>query len=53
MMPIMRVRDNENNRWKRNSKTKKKTTKKDIKQQGETKAKVKELELNGFVVHLG
>ena len=34
-------------------KQKKKTTKKDIKQQGETKAKVKELELNGFVVHLG
>ena len=52
MMPIMRVRDNENNSWKRNSKTKTKT-KKDIKQQGETKAKVKELELNGFVVHLG
>ena len=53
-MPIISVRDNENNRWKRHTqkKTKKKQTNKDRKEQGGTEAIVKEWELNYFVVHL-
>ena len=50
-MPIIGVRDNENNRWKRNIKTKQKTNK-DWNEQGGTKAIVKGSELNHFAVHL-
>ena len=42
--------DIENNRWKRNAKTKQKKTK--TKEQGCTEAIVKGWELNNFVVHL-
>ena len=56
-MPIIGVRDNENNRWKRNAENnsttaKKKQTNKERKEQGRTEAIVKGLELNDFVVHL-
>ena len=47
-MSIISARDNENNRWKRNS-TKKN---KDRKEQGGTEAMMKGWELNDFVVHL-
>ena len=48
-MPIISVRDNENNRWNRNSKKQTKTEKKG----GEgTEAIVKEWEINDFIVHL-
>ena len=46
-MSIIIVRDNENNRWKRN--TKKKQRQKITR---ETKAIVKEWELNDFVLHV-
>ena len=49
-MPIISVRDNDNNGWKRNAKNNKKTNK-DRKQQGRTGI-VKGWELNDFVVHL-
>ena len=39
-MPIISVRDNENSRWKRNTKSNKETNK-NIKEQGETEAIVK------------
>ena len=45
-MPIISVRDNENNRCKRKAK------KKDRKEQWGTEAIVKGLELNDFDVHL-
>ena len=50
-MPIISVRDNENNRWKKNTHThkKKKQTNK-VKIERGTKATVKEWELNNFVV---
>ena len=54
-MAIITVRDNEKNRWKRNTKVNKKQTKKankDRKEQGGTEAIVKGWELNDFVVHL-
>ena len=55
-MPLISIRDNENNRWKRNAKTKnkqtKKPTRKDRKEQGGTEAIVKGWVLNDFVVHL-
>ena len=60
-MPTMNVRDNENNRWKRNAKTKNKTKNKNQKPkiknihrtgQGGTEAIVKAWELNDFVLHL-
>ena len=55
-MLIISVPDNENNRWKRNTKAKKinKQTKKnkDRKEQGGTKTIVKGWELNNFAVHL-
>ena len=60
-MPIIRIRDNENNRWNRNAnkktkqRKKKQTNKKaskDRKEQGGTEAIVKECGLNNFVVHL-
>ena len=52
-MLIISVKDNENNGWKRNAKTKTKSkTKQNRKEQGETEAIVKGWELNGFVVHL-
>ena len=50
-MPIIGVRDNENNRSKRNAKKPKKTIR-DRKEKGETGAIVKGRELNDFVVHL-
>ena len=50
-MLIISIRDNENSRWKRNTK-KNKNTKKDRKEQGGTEAIVKGWELNDFVVHL-
>ena len=40
-MPITSVRDNENNRWKRNEKKKNKQANKDKKEQGETEALAK------------
>ena len=43
-MQIISVRDNENNRWKRNAKTKQK--KKDRKKQGATEAVLKGWELS-------
>ena len=56
-MPIISVRDNENNRWKRNAKTKNKTTKKkknkDRTEQGGTEAIMKGWELNDHFVHSG
>ena len=57
-MPIISVRDNENNRWKRNAKTKNKTTKKQKKnkdrtEQGGTEAIMKGRELNDHFVHSG
>ena len=58
MMTIISVRENENSRWKRNTKNnnsnkKNKTkTSKDRKEKGGTKAVVKGWELNDFVVHL-
>ena len=55
-MPIIRIRDNENNRWNRNANKKAKQTNKkaskDRKEQGGTEAIVKECGLNNFVVHL-
>ena len=45
-MPIISVRDNESNRWKRNTK------KKDRKEQGGTETTVKGSKLNDFVVNL-
>ena len=52
-MPIIRVKDNENNRWKRNAKTKNKTKKiKTESNKGEMEAIVKGWELNEFLVHL-
>ena len=48
-MPIISVRDNENNRWKKNSKKKTSIYRKE---QGETEAIVKGWEVNDFVVHL-
>ena len=53
-MPIISVRDNENNRWKWNAKTKTKKTKKKQRQKRTrgTEAMVKGLELNYSVVHL-
>ena len=47
-MPIISVRDNENNRWKRNA-NKKKQRQKRIRG---TKVIVKEWELNDFVMRL-
>ena len=47
-MPIISARDNENNRWKRNTKRKKT----DRKEQGGQRAIVKGWELNDFVVCL-
>ena len=47
-MSIISIRDNENNRWKRNAKTKKQKTNKDRKEQGGTGTIVKRLELNDF-----
>ena len=57
-MPIISVRDNENNRWKRNAKTKNKTTKKQKKnkdrtEQGGIEAIMKGWELNDHFVHSG
>ena len=51
-MPIISVRDNENNRWKKqtNKKTKQKKTK--TKEQGKIEPTVKEWEVKDFVVHL-
>ena len=46
-MPIISVRDNENNRWKRNAEKKQRQ-----KRTRGTKAIVKGWELNDFVVHL-
>ena len=52
-MPIISIRDNENNRWNRNAKNNtKKPPNKDRKEQGGTEAIVKVWELNDFVVHL-
>ena len=57
-MPIISIRDNENNRWKRNAKTKTKKQQKKPKQtktennKGATKAVVKGGEVNDFVVDL-
>ena len=60
-MPIISVRDNENSRWKRNTKkqnkakTKKKTIRKktaEKNKEGGLEAVVKEWELNDFIVHL-
>ena len=57
-MPIISVRDNENNRWKRsatktkNKKKKSQKTNKDRKEKGGTEAIVKRWEINDFVVHL-
>ena len=49
-MPIISIKDNENSRWKRNSKKNPtKNTNKDRKEQGGTKAIVKVWELNDFV----
>ena len=48
-MPIISVRDNENNRWNRNSKKQTKTEKKGG---GGAQKLVKEWEINDFVVHL-
>ena len=58
-MPIINARDNENNRWKGNAKTRK-TKKQNIakqktkaeKNKGGTEAVVKRWGLNGFVVYL-
>ena len=47
-MPIISVRDNENNRWSRNAKKKKK----ERKEQEGTGAIVKGWELNDFAAHL-
>ena len=47
-MPIISVRDNENNRWKRNAEEKKQRQKRT---RG-TKARVKGWQLNDFVVRL-
>ena len=49
-MAIISIRGNENNRWKRNTHTNKKS--KDRKEQGETEAIVEGWELNDFVVHI-
>ena len=57
-MTIISVRENENSRWKRNTKnnnSNKKTKQKQAKtekRKGGTKAVVKGWELNDFVVHL-
>ena len=52
-MPIISVRDNENNRWKWNAKTKTKKKKKQRQKRTRgTEAMVKGLELNNSVVHL-
>ena len=58
-MPIIRVRDNESSRWKRNgdnnnnkNKQTNKQTNKGRKEQGGTDTIVKGSELNDFVVHL-
>ena len=54
-MPIISVKGNENNRWKRNAKNNKQTNKQtnnDRKEQRGTEAIVKRWELNYFVVHL-
>ena len=48
-MPIISVRDNENNRWKRNAKI---NRDKGGRTGGGTEAIVKGWELNDFVVHL-
>ena len=47
-MSIISARDNENNRWKRNSTKENKARK----EQGGTEAMMKGWELNDFVVHL-
>ena len=49
-MPIIKVRDNENNRWNRNWKKKQKKTKQTEKNKGVTQAIVKGWELIDFVV---
>ena len=59
-MPIISIRDNGNNRWKRNAKKQQKNKNKDRKGQGEgegggrggAEAIVKVWELNDFAVHL-
>ena len=53
-MPIISVRDNENNRWNRNAKQQQQQQQKnkDRKEQGGIKAIVKGWELNDYVVHL-
>ena len=56
-MPIISVRDNENNRWKKNAKKKqqqqnKSKTNKNRKEEQRTEAMVEGWELNYFVVHL-
>ena len=54
-MLMINAMDNENNRWKRNTKKKakqNKQTKKGSKEQRGTEAIVKGWELNDFVVHL-
>ena len=52
-MPIISVKDNKNNRWKRNAnKQTNKQTNNDRKEQRETEAIVKRWELNYFVVLL-
>ena len=48
-MPIISVRDNENNSWKRNARKEK--TEKDRKEQGGTEAIVKGWEVIDFVVY--
>ena len=50
-MRIISVRDNGNNRWKRNAKENKQKINKDRKKQGGTEAIAKRWELNDFVVH--
>ena len=59
-MPIIRVRNNENIRWKKEKRKKQqknkqtnKQTNKDRKEQGGTAAIVKGWQLNDFVAHLG
>ena len=53
-MSIISIRDNENNIWKRNTQKKTKKTNKQVQKRarGDKNEKVKEWELNDFVVHL-
>ena len=52
-MLIISVRDNENNRWKRNAQKQQQQQKnKERKEQGGIEAIVNRWELNDFVVHL-